>query len=321
MGHRMILCDEEEEELVMVLNSTANAVISFLQLENERIAQISALITLYDSLCMIPRGVDLYPAEERDIEIQKTMEMLAEMPDDKFQSSFRLNREEFAMVVDKLDIHQGRHGGRLIHPPEIQLALTLRYLSDGSYLDLSLIYCRFTVSTFYYILHRTIALINASFDIKFPCGLDDNTPGKQFRLPGCVGAVDGILIPITMPPKHARSAFWCRKGFYALNMQAVVDANCCFTYVHVKWAGPTPDSTAFKSSTLYTSAEAGMIPNLTEGRFLAADSAYPLRKWMIKPYDRNRMVVGSPNEIFNKNLSSDRVTVERAFGMLVDGDV
>ena len=29
------------------------------------------------------------------------------------------------------------------------------------------------------------------------------------------------------------------------------------------------------------------------------------------------MIVGSPNEVFNYNLSSDRVTVERAFGMYV----
>ena len=48
---------------------------------------------------------------------------------------------------------------------------------------------------------------------------------------------------------------------------------------------------------------------------IVGDSAYPLLKWLIKPYvDRGRL---SPEERkFNIKLSAMRSVVERAFGML-----
>jgi hypothetical protein len=38
------------------------------------------------------------------------------------------------------------------------------------------------------------------------------------------GAVDGTLIPIIAPAEH-EEAYVCRKGFHALNVQAVCDAD------------------------------------------------------------------------------------------------
>jgi hypothetical protein len=41
------------------------------------------------------------------------------------------------------------------------------------------------------------------------------------RIPGVLGAVDGTLIPI-LAPSEDEYAYVCRKGFHALNVQAVV---------------------------------------------------------------------------------------------------
>ena len=41
------------------------------------------------------------------------------------------------------------------------------------------------------------------------------------RLPNCIGAVDGTLIPI-IAPKVREDIYVCRKGYHAINVQAVV---------------------------------------------------------------------------------------------------
>ena len=46
-----------------------------------------------------------------------------------------------------------------------------------------------------------------------------------------------------------------------------------------------------------------------------ADSAYPLLKWLVKPYPNRGHLTADERE-FNKKLSAARSVVERAFGML-----
>ena len=41
-------------------------------------------------------------------------------------------------------------------------------------------------------------------------------------LPNVIGAIDGTLIPI-IAPKNNEADFVCRKGFHAINVQAVAD--------------------------------------------------------------------------------------------------
>jgi len=48
---------------------------------------------------------------------------------------------------------------------------------------------------------------------------------------------------------------------------------------------------------------------------IMADSAYPLLKWLVKPYPNRGHLTADERE-FNKKLSAARSVVERAFGML-----
>ena len=47
---------------------------------------------------------------------------------------------------------------------------------------------------------------------------------KMARVPNVLGAVDGTLIKILAPSKNEQS-YVCRKGFHALNVQAVADSS------------------------------------------------------------------------------------------------
>ena len=261
------------------------------------------------------RGPDNFVEEERRGYFRKCLRNVRGLDDGIFRRKFRLTKEEANFLIINLFPRDYSHNGRVSVPKEIQLLLALRYLAGGSYLDIADLYTHNISSTLYYILHRVIGMINGFLKIHFPSLLEARELTNEFTLPGCVGCVDGLLIPIQCPPGEAPVAYYTRKGFYALNCQAVAGPNGEFMYVSCQWTGPTSDSTAFQSTSLALSAEAGQVPALMEDRFLVADAAYPIKKWLMKPFDRTGAINSDP-DIFNYVLSSSRVSVERAFGML-----
>lgn len=54
---------------------------------------------------------------------------------------------------------------------------------------------------------------------------------QRAGFPGCVGAGDGVLLPIYYQTGTDGTIYFSRKGFYALNFQVVVDASMRFMYV------------------------------------------------------------------------------------------
>ena len=88
------------------------------------------------------------------------------------------------------------------------------------------------------------------------------------------------------------------------------------------YPGSMHDAHVLRHSTIFQRAEHGNIltqptVNVTGhhiGPYLLGDSAYTLSAWLMKPYPEGTL---DPREItFNKELSSARVKVECAFGLL-----
>ncbi|KAL1480653.1 hypothetical protein MTO96_050841, partial [Rhipicephalus appendiculatus] len=44
-------------------------------------------------------------------------------------------------------------------------------------------------------------------------------------LPGVIGCVDGSFVAIVAPRGEQKASFWCRKGYYALNVMFICDAD------------------------------------------------------------------------------------------------
>ncbi|CAC5380115.1 HARBI1 [Mytilus coruscus] len=102
--------------------------------------------------------------------------------------------------------------------------------------------------------------------------------------------------------------FVCRKGYHAINVQAVVDHKLRFTNVVVRWPGSTHDAFILQQSALYRH----MDTNLNAG-WLLGDSGYPLKVWLITPLANP----SNPQEQrFNNSHCKTRNIVERAFGVL-----
>lgn len=148
---------------------------------------------------------------------------------------------------------------------------------------------------------------------------------------GLVGACDGLIIKIPhLLEEELKETnlpyvrFWNRKGYHALNAQAVCDAYCRFTSFECMWPGSTNDITAYRQSALYVEQMAQLPPEY----FLALDEAYksikdgqhltPFSGSDIECADSKGMPeVADAMRAFNKLFCSDRITIERAFGQLV----
>jgi hypothetical protein len=135
---------------------------------------------------------------------------------------------------------------------------------------------------------------------------------------GCIGALDGIAIRVKCFSTNDvpdPGNYYCRKGFYALNVQAICDRNKRFLWCSTGHKGGTHDSRAFFETNLYDLMESLSEDLKEQGLYLAGDSAYALAVFLLTPF--NNPGPKSIEDAFNFYHSSSRIFIECAFGELV----
>ncbi|XP_069756886.1 putative nuclease HARBI1 [Narcine bancroftii] len=93
--------------------------------------------------------------------------------------------------------------------------------------------------------------------ISLPSGtrLQETIDGfAQRGFPMCAGAIDGSYIRIITPSMDSL-AYYNRKGWRSVVLQAVVDHRFCFSDVFVGWPGRTHDAQVLANSPLFRKAE------------------------------------------------------------------
>ena len=200
------------------------------------------------------------------MEWDERVESLTEI---EFIQRYRLDLESFQTLIDKI-----RDRVEPKHPPpatsgspisaEIRLSCALRFLCGGAPVDIADMH-GIAVSTLHAHLWKTIKAIDevetlplmrwlkqldddgASMDLqRTAAAYDARTDGV---MTGCIGAIDGLAIKVKRPkvnPAH----YYCRKGFYSYNMQAICDSSHKFTWVSILTAGATNDGVALSVSKL-----------------------------------------------------------------------
>lgn len=161
---------------------------------------------------------------------------LKRMTRSEFSRMFRMDHSTFCYMVNALkplierDYLQSERGGGYISP-SLQLGMTLRWLSGGSYLDIAQHY-GVSKATFYNLVNAGCDAIVETFPVVFDMSADalkhraaefGQRQWPHMRVfKGIVGCLDGILIKIQCPSvtEHGMPRnFFCRKGFFALNVQ------------------------------------------------------------------------------------------------------
>lgn len=141
----------------------------------------------------------------------------------------------------------------------------------------------------------------------------------RLGFPHCIGAIDSTHIRI----KSRRiNEYGNRKYFCSILLQAVTDHRGFFLDAEVGFSGRTHDAFMFVNTNICALMDAGVyVPGNPTVDFngvrvpalIIADSAFPLRRWLMKPYNVHRTPA---QRHFDYNLCRARCVVERAFGRL-----
>ena len=253
---------------------------------------------------------------------------LARLTEKDFRLRYRLDIDSFYKLlgiirgdIETKDKRKAKNAkwGRVIGAEE-KLAMALRYMAGGSFLDIKLIY-HVENSYIYDSVWSVVDAVNKHLKVEFP--IDDvqklQVLEAEFRAAsrggiweGQVGAVDGVHFGMRAPslkdvPDPMRY-YVPRKAEYALLCMAMCDARRRITYYDIRQAPTTHDSLAWACSKLGQQIAARQ---LCAPFFVSGDSAFNLTNSMIVPS-------GDPElDDFDFHQSSNRMPIECAFGVLV----
>ena len=109
-------------------------------------------------------------------------------------------------------------------------------------------------------------------------------------LKGAIGAIDGWLVKIVKPNSVADkvkniAGFFSRKGFYALNVQCMVDHQKKVLWVSFDNRGASHDSSVFRGTNFYTLLKEKSDELFASRYFILGDSAYAIESFILPPYD------------------------------------
>lgn len=266
---------------------------------------------------------------DREAVVQK----MDSLPDRSFKMHYRLSRPCFESLLQQVAplLEPNDEGRRMAAisagsfvPAKIMLAVTLRLLSGGSYLDIAFGYNVAETFVFKIFNKVILAMDKVLNNVEFPYESETDLMKLEsgFRrvskgyFPGTVLAGDGIVIRMIKPTDeevdgNVRS-FFTRKGFYAIGLQAFCDADCRFRHLSMKTCSSTHDGTAYELSGLNHIIREGKLP---DGFHVVLDEAYSCTEQELSPWKGKHL--SQEKDAFNYFLSLHRQVIERAFGMLV----
>ncbi|KAM7284263.1 putative nuclease HARBI1 [Ixodes scapularis] len=238
----------------------------------------------------------------------------------QFRRNFRLQREPAYAVIERYErsvYYRGSiHGGSNPKTAEVCILSFLWYAGNKTCIrDVA---GRFDMgeSTLSRILNRVAEFLCsiAPDEIRFP---DDVAAlAKDFEevsgFPGVVGCVDGSYIGIRCPDNKVKSTYVNRHDKTSLTLQGICDHRRRFVDVFTGPPSKIHDSRIYKLSFV-----SRIIPFLCcMGKYhLLGDAAYPLRETLVTPF-RDYGTLTNQQKSFNTKLSSTRVLIENAFGLL-----
>ncbi|KAL7544648.1 hypothetical protein ACHAWF_008022 [Thalassiosira exigua] len=312
--------------------------------------EADALVQLTEELLVAARRVESYrkyngkrnvSAKDnvKDLQYPTWEELEGELSDPYFRRKYRMTKAQFRLLCDKIKAKVGEDEFRSENKRGlcgyIRVAIGLRFLFGGSYLDLvGRAYGVKSIQSIYTYFHTLVSWVDAAFDFPLVSLLQGLNAGNSEAIDklheisaefaadsdycfiGCIGAIDGLAIRIICPNGVDDPAnYFCRKNFYALNVQAICDRKKRILWISPGHLGSTHDSTAWQETQLSGYFEQIKDKLKEHGFFLVGDSAYPLSVYMQIPYADAPPL--SPQDAFNFWLSNSRIHIECTFGELI----
>lgn len=235
----------------------------------------------------------------------------------------RLRPEEFAHILDLIKNDEVFHTKRtnIQLPIELQLKVVLYRLgSSGDGASVRKVASLFGIGDGGTIQNITKRVFRAILNLKNQFLYWPNEAERtrlvlatRNELPGCVGYIDGSEIRLAEAPIKSHELYFSRKRQYAIKIQAVCDRNLSIRQLTIGYPGSVHDAKIFSNCPL------ARHPHryLSNGQWIAGDSAYPLKQFLITPFRKNSSEHSKEvREKFNKYFSQYRVRIENCFGLL-----
>ena len=263
--------------------------------------------------------VDLVDDENASISPARTIRDRSNNPlenfnDEEFRLRYRLQKNVVITLLHLIESDLEYPTARNDYvPPILQFLTTLRFYATENFQRTDKDLIGIHQSTAGRIIHRVTRSIatRKRYFISFPSGQDLNDIKHGFYrvagFPNVVGVIDGTHVPIASPCRDNAELFRNRKGFFSINVQAVCDANLCFTNIVCRWPGSTHDCRMFDNSSLCYNFEHNEIDGL-----LLGDSGYACRFYMMTPL-LNPFTAKQVR--YNYAHSKTRNKIERMFGV------
>lgn len=130
---------------------------------------------------------------------------------------------------------------------------------------------------------------------------------------GVVGKLDGTDIVLKFKPGgiFKGEIFFNRKKRQAVDLCTLCDSSKRFTYILAGWPNSQHDAQSFVSTSIHRNPRRYFSP----GEYFLGDSAYSNTSYSIGPY-KSPYIKDISDRKFNQKLSSVRVDIEHAFGIL-----
>ena len=146
-----------------------------------------------------------------------------------------------------------------------------------------------------------------------------------WNFPNCIGALDGKHVVIEAPP-NSGSLYFNYKKTFSIVLLALVDAQYKFVAVDIGAYGKNSDGGILSNSNLGKALEKNKL-NILNEQYLPStneklplvvigDEAFPLKKYLLRPYPGPQVREDQNKRKFNDRLSRARKVVEDAFGQL-----
>ncbi|KAL0289236.1 UNVERIFIED_CONTAM: hypothetical protein Scaly_2708400 [Sesamum calycinum] len=149
---------------------------------------------------------------------------------------------------------------------------------------------------------------------------DDCSDPRWKWFKGCLGALDGTFIDVTVP-EHEKGRYRTRKGQVAVNVLGVCNPNMQFIFVLSGWEGSAADSRVLRDAIHRPNGlrvPTGNYYLCNNGYANADDFLMPCRGVRYHPREWDSSAGGPQNkeELFNLKHLSARNVIEMIFGLL-----
>lgn len=261
----------------------------------------------------------------KDYTIQERLNAMEKYNEEEFRRRFRLTKRAVFFLYDligaELEPLVIREGFTISGMDKI--LITLRYYATATF---HLVTADFygvsdaSVCNIVRIVSDKIAALRDRFiRMPFTDAEIEQTKRDFFAvagMPATIGAIDGTLVKIQeVGGAQNKTDFFCRKQFYAVNVQIICDANGNILDIVARWPGSTHDQTILVNSIIFERFLTGTFIRHGRHSILLGDGGYRSEEFLATPLRATNPLNRRSERLYQRAHIATRNVVERVNGM------